>query len=145
VRRDALFASIREANRELAESLLADKGDSERVRDVVPLKFLLSISGRLLQLNSRSGGSSEAVGEAFGEMAARPPFRGVGVNVFDAGLVTASHEEISRKQGVSLLAIGRWRKRWAAKGLEGERRQVHEQADEPERPDGEERQASFSR
>ena len=23
------------------------------------------------------------------------------------------------KQGVSLLAIGRWRKRWAAKGLEG--------------------------
>ena len=41
------------------------------------------------------------------DMAARPPFRGVGVNVFDAGLVTASHEEISRKQGVSLLAIGR--------------------------------------
>ena len=30
-----------------------------------------------------------------------------------------SHEEISREQGVSLLAIGRWRKRWAAKGLEG--------------------------
>ena len=30
-----------------------------------------------------------------------------------------SHEEISRKQGVSFLAIGRWRKRWAAKGLEG--------------------------
>ena len=34
-RRDELFASIREANRELAESLLADKGDSERVRDAV--------------------------------------------------------------------------------------------------------------
>src|SRR4030095_7821409 len=30
-----------------------------------------------------------------------------------------SHEEISREQGVSLLALGRWRKRWAAKGLEG--------------------------
>ena len=30
-----------------------------------------------------------------------------------------SHEEISREQNVSLLAIGRWRKRWAAKGLEG--------------------------
>src|SRR5512134_255196 len=30
-----------------------------------------------------------------------------------------SHEEISREQGVSLLAIGRWRKRWAATGLEG--------------------------
>src|SRR4029450_13438805 len=30
-----------------------------------------------------------------------------------------SHAEISREQGVSLLAIGRWRKRWAAKGLEG--------------------------
>src|SRR5678816_2814842 len=30
-----------------------------------------------------------------------------------------SHEEIAREQGVSLLAIGRWRKRWAAKGLEG--------------------------
>ena len=30
-----------------------------------------------------------------------------------------SHQEISRAQGVSLLAIGRWRKRWAAKGLEG--------------------------
>ena len=30
-----------------------------------------------------------------------------------------SHQEISREQGVSLLAIGRWRKRWAAKGLEG--------------------------
>ncbi len=30
-----------------------------------------------------------------------------------------SHEEISREQGVSLLAIGRWRKRWASKGLEG--------------------------
>lgn len=30
-----------------------------------------------------------------------------------------SHEEISREQCVSLLAIGRWRKRWAAKGLEG--------------------------
>ena len=29
------------------------------------------------------------------------------------------HEEISRQQGVSLLSIGRWRKRWAAKGLEG--------------------------
>ncbi|MGA9453846.1 MAG: periplasmic heavy metal sensor, partial [Pseudolabrys sp.] len=34
-RRDELFASIREANRELAEALLADKGDSERVRDAV--------------------------------------------------------------------------------------------------------------
>jgi len=30
-----------------------------------------------------------------------------------------SHQEISREQGVSLLAIGRWRKRWAAEGLEG--------------------------
>ena len=30
-----------------------------------------------------------------------------------------SHEEISREQRVSLLAIGRWRKRWASKGLEG--------------------------
>src|SRR4030095_1588665 len=30
-----------------------------------------------------------------------------------------SHEEIAGKQSVSLLAIGRWRKRWAAKGLEG--------------------------
>jgi Winged helix-turn helix len=30
-----------------------------------------------------------------------------------------NHEEISREQGVSLSAIGRWRKRWAAKGLEG--------------------------
>ena len=30
-----------------------------------------------------------------------------------------SHEEISQEQGVSLLAIGRWRKRWAAEGLEG--------------------------
>ena len=30
-----------------------------------------------------------------------------------------SHEEISREQSVSLLAIGRWRRRWAAKGLEG--------------------------
>jgi Transposase DDE domain group 1 len=30
-----------------------------------------------------------------------------------------SHEEISREQGVSLLAIGRWSKRWADKGLEG--------------------------
>ena len=29
------------------------------------------------------------------------------------------HEEISREQGVSLLAIGRWRKRWATKGVEG--------------------------
>ena len=27
-----------------------------------------------------------------------------------------SHKEISQEQGVSLLAIGRWRKRWAAKG-----------------------------
>src|SRR6476619_4237103 len=34
-RRDELFASIREANRELAGALLADKGDSERVRDAV--------------------------------------------------------------------------------------------------------------
>ena len=30
-----------------------------------------------------------------------------------------SHEEIAQEQAVSLLAIGRWRKRWAAKGLEG--------------------------
>src|SRR6476620_4358729 len=30
-----------------------------------------------------------------------------------------SHEEIAKEQSVSLLAIGRWRKRWAAKGLEG--------------------------
>ena len=30
-----------------------------------------------------------------------------------------SHEEIATEQLVSLLAIGRWRKRWAAKGLEG--------------------------
>ena len=30
-----------------------------------------------------------------------------------------SHQEIAEKQSVSLLAIGRWRKRWAAKGLEG--------------------------
>ena len=30
-----------------------------------------------------------------------------------------SHEEIAQEQSVSLLAIGRWRKRWAAKGLEG--------------------------
>ena len=30
-----------------------------------------------------------------------------------------SHQEISEQQSVSLLAIGRWRKRWAAKGLEG--------------------------
>jgi Spy/CpxP family protein refolding chaperone len=34
-RRDELFASIREANRELAEALLADKSDSERVKDAV--------------------------------------------------------------------------------------------------------------
>jgi len=30
-----------------------------------------------------------------------------------------SHQEIAEEQPVSLLAIGRWRKRWAAKGLEG--------------------------
>ena len=30
-----------------------------------------------------------------------------------------SHEEIAKEQSVSLLAIGRWRKRWAAKALEG--------------------------
>src|SRR6476646_10518725 len=30
-----------------------------------------------------------------------------------------SHDEIAKEQSVSLLAIGRWRKRWAAKGLEG--------------------------
>src|SRR6476620_4107187 len=30
-----------------------------------------------------------------------------------------SHQEIAKEQSVSLLAIGRWRKRWAAKGLEG--------------------------
>ncbi len=30
-----------------------------------------------------------------------------------------SHEEIAKEQSVSLLAIGRWRKRWAARGLEG--------------------------
>ena len=30
-----------------------------------------------------------------------------------------SHEEMAKEQSVSLLAIGRWRKRWAAKGLEG--------------------------
>ena len=29
-----------------------------------------------------------------------------------------SHEEIAKEQSVSLLAIGHWRKRWAAKGLE---------------------------
>src|SRR4029434_2165886 len=29
------------------------------------------------------------------------------------------HEEIAKEQTVSLLAIGRWRKRWAARGLEG--------------------------
>jgi Spy/CpxP family protein refolding chaperone len=34
-RRDELFASIREANRELAEALLADKSDSERVKGAV--------------------------------------------------------------------------------------------------------------
>ena len=34
-RRDELVASIREANRELAEALLADKSDSERVKDAV--------------------------------------------------------------------------------------------------------------
>jgi nickel and cobalt resistance protein CnrR len=34
-RKDELVASIREANRELAEALLADKGDSERVKDAV--------------------------------------------------------------------------------------------------------------
>ena len=30
-----------------------------------------------------------------------------------------SYEEIAKEQSVSLLAIGRWRKRWAARGLEG--------------------------
>src|SRR6478609_5171397 len=30
-----------------------------------------------------------------------------------------SHEEIAKEQSVSLLAIGRWRKRFAARGLEG--------------------------
>jgi transposase len=30
-----------------------------------------------------------------------------------------SHEEIAQEQSVSLLAIGRWRKRFAARGLEG--------------------------
>jgi transposase len=30
-----------------------------------------------------------------------------------------SHEEIANEQSVSLLAIGRWRKRFAARGLEG--------------------------
>ena len=30
-----------------------------------------------------------------------------------------SHQEIAEEQSVSLLAIGRWRKRWAAKGLVG--------------------------
>ena len=45
-------------------------------------------------------------------------------DVFRARIILSSaeglsHEEISRKQGVSFLAIGRWRKRWAAKGLEG--------------------------
>ena len=34
-RKDELVASIREANRELAEALLADKSDSERVKDAV--------------------------------------------------------------------------------------------------------------
>ena len=34
-RRDELVLSIREANRELAEALLADKGDSERVKGAV--------------------------------------------------------------------------------------------------------------
>jgi Spy/CpxP family protein refolding chaperone len=34
-RRDELFASIREANRELAQALLADKSDSGRVKDAV--------------------------------------------------------------------------------------------------------------
>ena len=36
------------------------------------------------------------------------------------GLVQGlSHEEIAKEQSVSLLAIGGWRKRWAARGLEG--------------------------
>jgi nickel and cobalt resistance protein CnrR len=34
-RRDELFASIREANRQLAEALLADKSDLGRVKDAV--------------------------------------------------------------------------------------------------------------
>ena len=45
-------------------------------------------------------------------------------DVFRARIILAlaeglSHQEISREQGVSLLAMGRWRKRWAAEGLEG--------------------------
>ena len=45
-------------------------------------------------------------------------------DVFRARIILAlaqgrSHEEISREQGVSLLAIGRWRKRWAAKAWRG--------------------------
>ena len=44
--------------------------------------------------------------------------------VFRARIILAlakglSHQEISEEQSVSLLAIGRWRKRWAARGLEG--------------------------
>jgi hypothetical protein len=39
-RRDELVTSIREANRELAEALLADKGDSERVKAAVQ-KFIV--------------------------------------------------------------------------------------------------------
>ena len=30
-----------------------------------------------------------------------------------------SHDAIAKEQSVSLLAIGGWRKRWAAKGFEG--------------------------
>jgi transposase len=30
-----------------------------------------------------------------------------------------SHQEIAEEQSVSLLAVGRWRKRWAAQGLGG--------------------------
>src|SRR4029453_7640155 len=30
-----------------------------------------------------------------------------------------SHEEIAKEQSVSLLAVGRWRKRFGARGLEG--------------------------
>ena len=37
-----------------------------------------------------------------------------------------SHDEIAKEQSVSLLAIGRWRKRWAAKGFEGSPRRPWE-------------------
>jgi hypothetical protein len=43
-------------------------------------------------------------------------------DVFRAGIILGLaqelfHEEIAKEQSVSLLAIGRWRKRWAAEGL----------------------------